>query len=178
MELKVQNFDKFIQDQCKIIIDSASNLGPLFKSYDFAEKSKIDRQIVKMTLAVQQIYSLAFPIPGSGEFHGLPKEITEAADDPDILVVDSENPGWDFGPWFRQKVSMTKKASNHLLEYYEKDPTELKVAPNSGTTPKKFIMWMLEHHLKSIKAYAEAILSMFESSRLKVRDVRLEEEED
>ena len=31
--------------------------------------------------------------------------------------------------------------------------------------------------LKTIKAYAEAILSMFESGRLKVRDVKFEEEE-
>ena len=60
MELKVQNFDRFIQDQCKITIDSVSKLESLFKSYDFAEKSKTDRQIVEMTLAVHQICSLAF----------------------------------------------------------------------------------------------------------------------
>jgi len=121
MELKVQNFDRFVQDQCKSIIDSASNLELLFKSYDFAEKSKTDRQIVKMTLALKQIYSLAFPAPGSGEFHGLPREATEAADNPDILVVDIEHPHWDFGPWFREKVNMIKGAFDDLLQYYEKD---------------------------------------------------------
>ena len=42
---------------------------------------------------------------------------------------------------------------------------------------KEFIMEMLEHDLKTIKSYAKAVLSMFESGRLKVRDVRLEEEE-
>ncbi len=164
MELKVQNFDSFIQDQCKIIIDSASNLESLFKSYDFAEKSKTDRQIVKMTLAVQQTYSLAFPTP-------------EEFEDSEILVVDIDHPNWDFKPWFREKVDRIKEPFDDMLQYYEKDPTEFKVAPNSGTTPKKFILEMLEHDLKTIKSYAEAILSMFESGRLKVRDVRLEEEE-
>ena len=164
MELKVQNFDEFIQDQCKIIIDSASNLEFLFKSYDFAEKSKTDRQIVKMTLAVQQTYSLAFPT-------------LEEADNSDILVVDIEHPQWDFKPWFREKVDRIKEPFDDLLQYYEKNPTEFKVAPNNPLRSKEFILEMLEHDLKTIKAYAEAVLSMFESGRLKVRDVRLEEEE-
>ncbi len=164
MELKVQNFDRFIQDQCKSIIDSASNLESLFKSYDFAEKSKTDRQMVKMTLAVQQTYSLTFPTPN-------------AADNPDILVVDIEHPHWDFGPWFREKVDMIKDTFDDLLQYYEKDLNEFKVASNNPLSSKEFIMEMLEHHLKTIKAYAEGVLTMFESGRLNVRDVKLEEEE-
>ena len=177
MELKVQNFDRFVQDQCKSIIDTARNLESLFKSYDFAEKLKTDRQIVKMALAVQQICSIAFPTPGSAEFFGMPKEATEAADNPDILVVDIEHPNWDFGPWFREKVERIKEPFDDLLQYYEKDLNEFKVAPNNPLNSKEFIIEMLERDLKTIKAYAEAVLSMFESGRLKVRDVRLEEEE-
>ena len=133
MELKVQNFDRFVQDQCKSIINSASNLEPLFKFYDFAEKSKIDRQMIKMTLAVQQICSIAFPTPGSGEF-------PEAADNPDILVVDIEHPYWDFKPWFREKVNMIKGAFDDLLQYYEKDPNEFKLPPNNPLSSKEFIL--------------------------------------
>ncbi len=165
MELKVQNFDRFVQDQCKSIIDSASNLESLFKSYDFAEKSKTDRQIVRMTFAVQQIYRLAFPTPGS-------------ADNPDILVVDIEHPNWDFKPWFREKVEMIEDAFDDLLQYYEKDLNEFKLPPNNPLRSKEFILEMLEHDLKTIKAYAEAVLSMFDSGRLKVRNVKLEEEEE
>jgi len=65
-----------------------------------------------------------------------------------------------------------------LLENYEKDPNELKLAPNAGITPKEFLLGMLEHNLKVIKAYSGSVLSMFESGRLSVRDVRLEEEEE
>ena len=164
MELKVQNFDRFVQNQCKSIIDSANILESHFKSYDFAEKSKTDRQIVKMILAVHQIYSLAFPSP-------------EETDNPDIHVVDIDNPQWDFKPWFREKVDRVKEPFDDMLQYYEKDPTEFKVAPNNPLRSKEFILEMIEHDLATIKAYAEAILSMFESGRLKVRNVKLEEEE-
>lgn len=44
MELKVQNFDRFVQETRKRIICSATNFESLLKSYDFAEKSKTDRQ--------------------------------------------------------------------------------------------------------------------------------------
>lgn len=37
---------------------------------------------------------------------------------------------------------------------------------------------MLEHDLKTIIAYANDIVSMFESGRLTVRDVRLEEKKE
>ena len=120
---------------------------------------------------------LAFPTPGSAEFFGMPRETTEAADNPDILVVDIEHPHWDFGPWFREKVERIKEPFDDMLQYYEKDPNEFKVAPNNPLSSKEFIMEMLEHDLKTIEAYAEAILFMFESGRLKVRDVKLEEEE-
>ena len=117
-----------------------------------------------MALAVQQICSIAFPAP-------------EEADNPDILVVDIEHPHWDFGPWFREKVDRIKGPFDDMLQYYEKDLNEFKVAPNNPLNSKEFIMEMLEHDLKTIKAYAEAILSMFVSGRLRVRDVKLEEEE-
>ena len=70
-----------------------------------------------------------------------------------------------------------KEPFNDMLRYYEKDLNEFKVAPNNPLSSKEFILEMIEHDLKTIKAYAEAVLSMFESGRLKVRDVKLEEEE-
>lgn len=64
-----------------------------------------------------------------------------------------------------------------MLQYYEKDPNEFKLPPNNPLSSKEFILEMLERDLKTIKAYTEAVLSMFESGRLKVRDVKLEEKE-
>ena len=55
--------------------------------------------------------------------------------------------------------------------------SEFKVAPNNPLRSKEFIMEKLGRDLKTIKAYTEAVLSMFESGRLKVRDVKLGEEE-
>ncbi len=176
MKLKVQNFDQFIQDQCKNINEYSSSLEPLFKTFNFYDKSKTDRLMIQLTLAVQNLCSIAFPASSSGEFFGLPKEATEAADNPDVIVVDKDNPKWDFRPWFKGKINNLKNGFEGLLEYYEKDPNEFKIAPNAGITAKEFILDMMNHELKTIKAYAGVVLSMFESGRLNVRDVRLEDE--
>ena len=178
MELKVQNFDQFIQEQCKNLDKYCSALESLFKGFDFQDKSQTDRLMIQLTLSVQNLCKIALPTPGSAEFFGMPKEATEAADNPDVIVVDIEHPNWDFRPWFKQKVNNIKQAFEGLLEYYEKDPNEIKLASDTGTTPKEFILDMLDHDLRTIKAYADAILSMFESGRLSIRDVRLEDEED
>ena len=178
MELKIQNFKRFIQEQCKNLDNYCSALESLFRRFDFQDKSQTDRLMIQLTLTVQNICGIAFPTPGSAEFFGMPKEATEAADNPDVIVVDKDHPNWDFRPWFKQKANNIKHACEGLLEYYEKNPNEIKLASNSGMTPKEFILGMLEHDLKTIKAYADVILSMFESGRLSVMDVRLEEEED
>lgn len=175
MELKVENFDQFIQDQCKIIIDCISSLESLFKKFNFQDKTKTDRLMIKLTLAVQSLCSIAFPNPSSAEFFGMPKEATEAADNPDVIVVDRDHPKWDFKPWFQGKVNNIKAAFEGLLEYYEKDPLELKLAPNCEMTPKEFILGGIDFKIRVIKAYADVILSMFESGRLSVRDVKIEE---
>jgi len=178
MELKVQNFDRFIQEQCKHLDEYCSALESLFKRFDFQDKSQTDRLMIPLALSVQNLCKIAFPTPGSAEFFGMPKEATEAADNPDVIVVDTEHPNWDFRPWFKQKVNNIKQAFEGLLEYYEKDPNEIKLSPNCEMTPKEFILGGIDSNLRTIKAYANAILSMFESGRLSVRDVRLEDEED
>ena len=176
MELKVQNFDQFIQEQCKNLDKYCSSLESLFKEFNFQDKSQTDRLMIQLTLTVQNLRGIAFPTPASAEFFGMPKEATEAADNPDVIVVDRDHPNWDFRPWFKEKANNIRQAFEGLLEYYEKDPNEIKLASNTRTTPKELILDMLGHDLQTIKAYADAILPMFESGRLNIRDVRLEEE--
>ncbi|GAH41773.1 unnamed protein product, partial [marine sediment metagenome] len=108
MELKVQNFDQFIQEQCKNLDKYCSGLEPLFNKFNFQDKSQTDRLMIQLTLAVQSLCSIAFPTPGSAEFFGMPKEATEAADNPDVIVVDRDHPKWDFKPWFQEKVNNIK----------------------------------------------------------------------
>ena len=176
MQLKVDYFDQFIKDQCKNLVEYSSALELLFKEFNFDDKSKTDRLIIQITLAVQNLCGIAFPTPGSAEFFGAPKECTEAADKPDVIVVDRDHLDWNFKPWFKQKVNNIKQGFEGLIEYYEKDPDELKLSPNYEKSPKEFIVDMIVSDLGTINAFAKAILSMFESGRLTIRHVKLEEE--
>ena len=173
MKLKVKNFDEYIQVQCRDIINSASSLNKLFmRSF---EKQEIDRLMIKLALSVQNLTKIPFPAIGSGEFFGLEKENTDAADEPDIIVVDRENPQWDFKPWFADKTNNIKQAYEQLLENYEIDISDIVLAPNSGIKPVDFVADKLKFEVKVLISYSEAILQMFESGRLSVRDVRLED---
>ena len=98
MELNVETFDGSIQIECRRIREYVSSLKGLFERYDFQGKSKTDRLMIQLSLSVQNLCKVAFPIPASAEFFGMAKEATSAADDPDVIVVDKENPNWDFKP--------------------------------------------------------------------------------
>ena len=177
MELKTQNFDRFILRQCADILGHSTSLQNLLRNSSSQEKSKADRVMVQLTLSVQNLCKIAFPTPSSAEFFGMPKEATDAADDPDVIVVDSERPEWDFKPWFQEKTNNIRQAFESLLEDYEKNPRELVLAPNAGISSQQYIQERLDREIQTITAYAEAIRSMFESGRLTVRDVRLVEED-
>jgi hypothetical protein len=175
MDLQIQNFDQFIREQCSNIEKYCSSLEPLCKKIDYQDKSITDRLMIKLSLSVQHLCNIAFPTPASAEFFGMPRENTEASDKPDVIVYDNDHPQWDFKPWFQEKVNNIRQGFEGLLEYYEKNPGNFTLAPNAGISADQFIHERIHHDLKIIKAYAEAVLSMFESQRLNVRDVRLEE---
>lgn len=175
MELNVPTFDSFIQNECRKIQEYISSLKSLFERYGFKKKVKTDWLMIQISVSVQNLCKIAFPTPASAEFFEMPKEATDAADDPDVIVVDKENPSWDFKPWFQEKTNNIKQAFEGLLEYYEKNPREITLAPNAGISSEQFLRERLAHEIQTIEAYAGAILSMFESGRLTVKDVRLEE---
>lgn len=132
--------------------------------YNFRGDSKNNCDTAKPTIRKEQVRLK------------IPKECTEVADNPDVIVVDRDHPNWDFRPWFKEKTNNIKEAFEGLLEYYEKDPNEFKLATNSEMTSKEFILDRIDFEIRVIKGYADAIRTMFESGRLTVRDVRLEEE--
>ena len=176
MELKTQNFDRFIQEQCAAIVEYSISLRQQFKNLNYQDKSQPDRLMIQLALSIQNLCKVVFPTPSSGEIIGMPREATESADDPDVIVVDKEHPEWDFKPWLQEKANNIRQAFEGLLEYYEKNPREFTLAPNAGISSEQFIQERLDHEIQTIEAYAEAIRSMFESGRLTVRDVRLEDE--
>ena len=106
----------------------------------------------------------------------MPNEFTEVAEKPNVIVVDRDHLDWDFKPWFKEKVNSIKQGFEGLIEYYEKDPDELKMSSDYEKTPKEFIVGMIASDIGTISAYANAILAMFDSGRLTVRHVKLEEE--
>ena len=177
MELKTQNFDRYIQNQCRDILEHLVSLMFYVKDLSYQDKSQSDRLMIQLSLSIQNFCRIALPTPSSGEIIGMPREATESADDPDVIVVDKVRPEWDFKPWLQEKTNNVRQAYEGLLEYYEKNPREFTLAPNAGISSEQFIQERLEHEIQTIEAYAEAILSMFESGRLTVRDVRLEEED-
>ena len=126
MELKVKNFYKIIQKQCRDITGSATSLNKNFMRYNPWEKQETDRLMIRLALSVQNLTKIAFPAIGSGEFFGLDKENT---DEPDVIVADRENPQWDFKPWFAEKTNNIKQAYEALLENYEIDISEVVLAP-------------------------------------------------
>lgn len=176
MELQVKNFDQQITQQLKLILDYSAAFAKQLEFYNQADKAKTDRIFIQLSFAIQNIRQIATPALSSGQIHGLPKEMTEAADEPVILVVDKEHPNWDFFPWFYEKFHTIEKAHERLLEYYEMDLSALQLAPNSGMTPIEDVVDKMKNKLGTMKPYAEVILQMFESGRLTIRDVRLEEE--
>lgn len=175
MELKIENFDIYLQSECHKIIKHCAEFEKQLRYYSTSEKGKSDRILILLLHAVQRIAKVIFPAIGAGEFFDLPKEATDAADNPEVIIVDRENPDWDFRPWFFEKFNMVKRASEELLEVYETDAQSLTLAPNSGMTPIQFLTEKMQFQLKTIRSYSEAILQMLESGRLSVRDVRIEE---
>ncbi len=179
MELKVKKFNDLITQNCKIIKDSHLDLSSLLKDYDFKshDRALIDRNLVRMSVASQKVIDLILPIPSAGEIAGLPKEATQLGDEIDVLIVDKENPNWDFRPWFAEKAGRLKKAINKVINYLETDPQDLELHPSYPKTPEQFLAVLINLNMAEVKEKAETILSMVESGRLTVTDVKLDEEE-
>ena len=95
MELNVTDYNEEVTEWCNNILASHYNLSFLPKDYSKEKVRKnralIDRNLVRMNLSAQKIIDLVFPIPTAGQIHGLPKEATQAADEPDVIVVDKEH---------------------------------------------------------------------------------------
>ena len=182
MELNVTDYNEAIIKWCNTILGCHYNL--LFLTEDYSKdkvrenRALIDRNLVRMHLSAQKIIGLVFPIPNAGEIHGLPKEATMAADDPDVIVVDRENPNWDFRPWFGEKSGVLKEAVNKLMDYLETEYDPQVVTHLSETEWEKSVGGTIRSNMREIKGKANALLEMIETDRLVIKDVRVEEQEE
>jgi hypothetical protein len=174
MELNVSNYEQAIAGWCEAILESRKKL--LFLTEGFTVKSVydnravIDRNLVAMTVASQKIINLIFPLPSTGEIHGLPKEAVMLGDEPDIIVIDREHPQWDFRPWFSEKSGALKTAVEDLMEALE--------YPFSLMSTEADVERKIKSAMAKIENKATAILEMIESGRLAIKDVQLDEWEE
>jgi hypothetical protein len=180
MELKVEKFNDLIVKNCRIIKTAHKTLTDQLKNYkyDNSKRDQIDRNLVKLSVASQRIIDLILPIPSSGEIFGLPKEATEAADDPDVLIVDKENTNYDFRPWFAEKTGALKSAINKLMANLETNPADIDIHPLVDITALEHLRSLQNLYMAEIHQKADVIQEMIESGRLSITDVRLVDDDD
>lgn len=92
-----------------------------------------------------------------GEIHGLPKDAVFGAKKP---LVFSNEEGWDFRPWFGEKVSMVRNGLKELYKYWETDPTTVKLVENAPMTPIEWVKDGIFSGLNQVKTYAQTIFEM------------------
>lgn len=174
MELDVTNYDEAIAGWCKTILEAHKGLAFLTEDFSlqsvYEKRTTIDRNLIKMAVSSQRIIDLVFPIPNSGEIHGLPREATLLGDEPDIIVVDRDHPEWDFMPWFSEKSGALKTAINDLMEILE--------SPSSLVSTESDVGQRVKSAMAGIEHKANAILEMIESGRLVIKDVKIDDWEE
>jgi len=179
MKLNTTDYNKAVTDWCKTVLECHNNLSFLTEDYshegELENRAYIDRNLIKMNLSAQKIIDLVFPIPNVGIIHGLPKEATRAADEPEVVVADRDHPEWDFKAWFGEKSGGLKKAVNNLMDYLEREYTPSEDTNLSESEWEEHIGEMIQMSMADIEGYANAILEVIESGRLVIKDVRVEE---
>ena len=179
MDLQVNNYNEAVIEWCNTILKSHYNLSFLTKknTEDTVRENRvlIDRNLIQMTLASQYLVGLVFSIPNAGEIHGLPREATQAADEPDVIVVDKEQPQKDFKSWYGEKSGILKDAVHRLMVYLELDYETKAASHMSKEEWEKFVGGMLRSNMREIEGKTNAILEMVESGRLVIKDVKVEE---
>jgi hypothetical protein len=179
LELNVRKFNAHISTNCEIIRECHAELTDVLNNYDFGtlHRARIDRALVRMSVASRRVLDLVAPLPSSGEIHGLPREATLLGDEPDVLIVDKDNPKWDFRPWLTEKAMVIGDSLNKLMEYLETDPAEMEFGDDARLTTLEFLGSMIGSNLAKIGDKAQTILDMIRAGRITVIDVRLDDDE-
>ncbi|RBW68860.1 hypothetical protein [Bacillus taeanensis] len=89
------------------ILELSKELESKLQGYllDTEERPDISYELLKILTIADDLVQLGNPEQTSGEFFGLPKEVVVGSKEP---VSFSNQHGWDFGPWFREKSTNIK----------------------------------------------------------------------
>lgn len=180
MKLEVVDYNSLIIDSCGTVLDAYNAMDPLIHPHEFgrSQRAVVDRNLIRMIIASDRILDLVLPVPTAGEIHGLPREATTASDDFEIVIVDRENPSWDFKPWFAEKASNLKGAVTKVAVELEQELSRVPKDEASETEIEKFKRSVIRPHFDEIQARAHTILDMMQSGKLIVKGSRLHEYDD
>jgi hypothetical protein len=121
------------------------------------ERPDIAYELLKMFMIIDELLEYVEPSKTIGEIHGLPKDAVFGAKKP---LVFSNEEGWDFRPWFGEKVSMVRNGLKELYKYWETDPTTVKLVENAPMTPIEWVKDGIFSGLNQVKTYAQTIFEM------------------
>ena len=97
MKIEWKEYNKTVLKECNKIEQYVNELNTLLKDYCYETplslRRRIDRTLVKFSIASQRLMDLIMPIPSTGEIFGLPREVTSNADLPRPVLVHKDRPG-------------------------------------------------------------------------------------
>lgn len=178
MKIEWKEYDKIVLRECNNIKQYVNELDTLLRDYCYETplRKRIDRTLIKCSIASQRLMDLVMPILSTGEIFGLPREATSNADLPRPILVHKDRPGWDYMPWFCEKVTRIRQAVNRLMEELEKDPKKIKVNSKSWNSPEEYIKDGVRLQLGEMRHVNEALLRLFKSGELKISDINIVDE--
>lgn len=166
-------------NECNNVKQYAQELESFLVDYCYNTplRNKIDRALVKLSIASQKLMDLIMPIPSTGEIFGLPQEATSNADLPKPILVHKDRSGWDYMPWFCEKVTRIRQAVNRLMQELEKNPEEIEINSTFWNSPVDYIKDGIELQLGEMCHPNDALLTLFESGELSIGDVEIIDED-
>jgi len=179
MKIEWQDFNEIVLNECNNVKRYTEELKSLLIDYCYNTplRSKIDRTLVKLSITSQKLMDLVMPIPSTGEIFGLPQEATSNADLPKPILVHKDRTGWDYMPWFCEKVTRIRQAVNRLMQELEKNPEEIEINSTFWNSPVDYIKDGIELQLDEMRHVNDALLTLFKSGELSIGDVEIIDED-
>lgn len=137
------------------ILESAKHAVEIVGSYSYAvpEKPDISRYLLIMFHNSDDLLELAKPSLDAAELHGLPKSaLPERAK---LVARHVDRDGWDFIPWFYEKIGNVKKCTKSAIDWWELTPSDV---TNDNITDKAgFLKEEMLASLQTAMNYAQLV---------------------
>ncbi len=95
--------------------NSRADHDGLRRAVEESELPNMDPDLLTIYVAVDELLELAVPTPSEGEIQGLPQMATTTHFSR-LTFKHSNNPDWDYQPWFAGKIIATKDHVRRAVE--------------------------------------------------------------